>query len=175
MESQVDLVKKARQKDTEAFAKLYGMICDDLYRFAVFMLGNKQDAEDVVSETVLAAFSQIAKLRKAEAFRSWMFQILVNQCKKKRKSYVNQPTEIQDDYFEPQVDREEICDLHRALNELKEEERMIVLLSTVGGYNSKEIGAYLKMNANTVRMQRAKALARLRDRMDYRTGKERLL
>ena len=46
------------------------------------MLQNKQDAEDAVSEGVLAAFRGIHKLRKAEAFRGWMFQIVTNICKK---------------------------------------------------------------------------------------------
>ncbi len=43
---------------------------------------HSQDAEDVVSETVIAAYENIKKLKKEESFRSWIFTILMNQCKK---------------------------------------------------------------------------------------------
>ena len=175
MEIDKDLVNRARGKDPEAFAKLYSLICEDLYHFAIYMLGNKQDAEDVVSETVMSAFAQIEKLRKPEAFRSWMFRILVNQCKRKRKEYIEQAVPIEDDYFEPAPDREEICDLHKALGCLEDEERAVVLLSAVGGYSSREIGEYMQMNANTVRTRRAKAFSKLRSLLDGGSGKEAVI
>lgn len=175
MEIDRDLVNRARNKDPEAFAKLYGLICEDLFHFAVYMLGNRQDAEDAVSETVMSAFSQVGKLRKPEAFRSWMFQILVNQCKRKRKEYAQAAVPIEDNYFEPAPDREEICDLHRALGFLEDEERTVVLLSAVGGYSSREIGDYMQMNANTVRTRRAKAFSKLRTLLEGGNGREAIL
>ena len=42
------LVKRAKRGDTAAFAELYGTIYKRLYRFALYTLGNTQDAEDVV-------------------------------------------------------------------------------------------------------------------------------
>ncbi len=163
MEIDKELVNRARKQDPEAFAKLYGMICQDLYHFALYTLGNQQDAEDAVSETVMSAFQQIARLRKPESFRSWMFQILVNQCKRRKKEYLNKSLPLEDDYFEPAPDREEICDLHRAMNQLEKEERMVVSLSVLGGYSSREIGSLMKMNANTVRTKRSKAFGKLRE------------
>lgn len=162
MEIDKELVKRARERDPEAFAKLYGLISEDLFHFALYMLGNRQDAEDAVSETVLSAFAQIGNLRKPESFRPWLFRILVNQCRRKRKEYTWQTVPIEDSYFEPAPDREEICDLHRALGRLDEKDRTIVLLSAVGGYNSREIGEAMQMNASTVRTKRAKAFQKLR-------------
>ena len=49
------LAEKARGGDPEAFASLYEMVYKDLYRYALYMLGQKEDAEDVVSETVMAS------------------------------------------------------------------------------------------------------------------------
>ena len=43
------LVKRAKRGDTAAFAELYGPIYKRLYQFALYTLGNTQDAEDVVS------------------------------------------------------------------------------------------------------------------------------
>lgn len=44
---------------------------------------------------------------------------------------------------------------------LSEEERLVVSLSVFGGYNSKEIGAILDLNANTVRSKRSRALEKM--------------
>ena len=55
------LVKRAKRGDTAAFAELYGTIYKRLYRFALYTLGNTQDAEDVVSAAVMEAFENIGK------------------------------------------------------------------------------------------------------------------
>ena len=61
------LVKRAKRGDTAAFAELYGTIYKRLYQFALYTLGNTQDAEDVVSAAVMEAFENIGKLRKEDA------------------------------------------------------------------------------------------------------------
>ena len=66
------LVKRAKRGDTAAFAELYGTIYKRLYQFALYTLGNTQDAEDVVSAAVMEAFENIGKLRKEDAFPAWM-------------------------------------------------------------------------------------------------------
>ena len=76
MEQENLLVKQAQQGDVHAFAQLYECCYRDLYRFALYNLGQEEDARDVVSDTVLAAFEGIGRLRSAEAFRGWIFQIL---------------------------------------------------------------------------------------------------
>lgn len=162
MEINLDLVKRAKNYDAEAFAQLYQHIWKDLYRFALYTLGNEQDAEDVVSESVMAAFEQISKLRKEESFKSWIFQILANRCKRRRKQYLDKLVPLEDDYFEPRPELEEICDLHRALECLKKDERMIIGLTAFGGYNSREIAEILKMNENTVRTKKSQGFAKLR-------------
>ena len=72
------LVKRAKRGDTAAFAELYGTIYKRLYRFALYTLGNTQDAEDVVSAAVMEAFENIGKLRKEDAFSAWMYRIVAN-------------------------------------------------------------------------------------------------
>lgn len=165
------LVKRARKKDVKAFSKLYEKVYKDLYYFALYMMKNPQDAEDIVSETVLSAYENIDSLRNEEAFRSWIFKILSNACKKKLKMRNKRETfELQEskeeDQSESQRDYEEIIDVQNAWKILAEEERQIIALSVFGGYNSKEIGEMLAeqgrpMNANTVRSKRSRALEKL--------------
>lgn len=72
--------------DVWSFTDAYKLVYKDLYRFALCMMRHPQDAEDAVSEAVLSAYENIHKLRREEAFKSWIFQILANVCKKKLKS-----------------------------------------------------------------------------------------
>ena len=66
----------------EGFLKLYGEVYQDLYRFACYYLGNPQDAEDAVQDAALAAWKHFGELKREEAFRAWIFQILVNICRR---------------------------------------------------------------------------------------------
>ena len=83
MEYNTELVQRAKEGDAEAFSKLYEEIYQDLYRFALYTLKNTHDAEDVVGDTVMDAWQEIRSLRRAEAFRAWIFRILINKCKKR--------------------------------------------------------------------------------------------
>ena len=63
------LVKKAKERDTAAFSELYSIFSADMYRFALYMLNSKEDAEDAVQETVIAAFKQLSNLRDDTLFK----------------------------------------------------------------------------------------------------------
>ena len=69
--------------DARAFTEQYRTIYQDLYRFALYTMRNPHDAEDAVSEAVLAGYTGMEGLRKDEAFKSWMFTITANVCRKK--------------------------------------------------------------------------------------------
>ena len=79
---EAELIRRAIQGDVKAFSQLYAGIYMDLYRFALCATRHSQDAEDAVSEAVVAAYENIAQLRKEESFRAWMFTILNNSCRK---------------------------------------------------------------------------------------------
>ena len=69
--------------DASQFVERYRLIYRDLYRFALCMLGNVHDAEDAVSESVATGWEKRGQLRRASAFKSWMFQIAANCCRQK--------------------------------------------------------------------------------------------
>ena len=163
MEVDIIEVKKAKRGDAAAFAGLYQQIYADLYRFALYTLKNKNDAEDAVSETVVDAFASIGKLRRPEAFKGWMFRILYNKCKDILREYTKKDAEIPEDYREVPAD-EKIEDgaVMRALFfELGEEERLIISMHLFAGYTSKEIAKLLGLNENTVRSKESRALKKL--------------
>lgn len=147
--------------DAIAFKELYKTVYQDLYRFALCMMHHPQDAEDAVSEAVLSAYENIHKLRKEEAFRSWIFQILANVCRRKLKSHERTETELKEDHVSATYCDGLRTDVERAFLILDEDDQLIIGLSVYGGYNSKEIGKMLRLNPNTVRSRRKRALEKM--------------
>ena len=156
--------------DVDTFAQMYEEIYKDLYRFALCMMKNEQDAEDAVSDAVLSGYENIRKLRDEKAFKSWMFTILANTCKKKLQSRSKKlKVEQNMDSAEPErtdfgtghLDYGISVDVQRAFLHLTEEEQTIIALSVFGGYNSREIGEMLQLKAGTVRSKRSRGLEKM--------------
>ena len=156
-----DLIARARQGDRDAFAELYAQIYQDLYRFALYTLRNRHDAEDVVADTVMAAYEQIRRLRSEDAFRGWIFKICSNICKRKLKEYINKTEELPDDLSAYAGDLSEDTQIRAAFARLSEEERFIISMHIFSGYTSREIGKILHMNDNTVRSKENRALKKM--------------
>lgn len=158
--SETLLVRKAKKGDVKAFAELYSRIYKELYKFALYTMKNMQDAEDVVSETVIAAYENVKKLKREESFKNWIFTILANQCKKRFKT--QKQTEELPEEMAVSHEFEEIHDVREAFQKLEEDERLIVSCSVLGGYASEEIGKMLEMNPATVRSKKSRAIEKLR-------------
>lgn len=161
-----NLVIKAKSGDKEAFCTLYSLYKNRLYRYAFYKLQNEEDAKDAVSECVLSAFVQIGALKKEEAFSGWIFRILYCSCAKITKAQIQQRRneDINESILSSDISSTvEKTELQQALNILKENEREIVLLSVVGGFNSREIGKILDMTAGAVRSNLSRSLKKMKD------------
>ncbi|OJU14818.1 MAG: hypothetical protein BGN88_14175 [Clostridiales bacterium 43-6] len=162
------LTTRAKYGDKEAFGELYALIWRDLYKYALFYLGNREDAEDAVGEAVIAAYSSIYQLREPDAFKGWMYKLLSNSCKKKLKTIIQGRNSLRFDGLELSYDimsSEEMhtaAELYESLNSLSPVERQIILLSVVGGYKSDEIARLLHKPSGTVRSALCRALKKLR-------------
>ncbi len=67
--------------DARAFGAIVERHHAACHRFAVHVLGDRADAEDAVQETFVRVYRNLGRYRPREAFRSWLFQILVNRCR----------------------------------------------------------------------------------------------
>ena len=160
-----NLALRASGGDKEAFAALYTLYKDDLYRYAYFKLGSAEDAHDAVSACIVAAYESIRSLRSASAFRGWIFRILYRSC----LGYITEQN--------MQKGRADISaldhipaesggispELKEAFGILGVQDRDIVLLSALGGYNSREIAAMTGLKPATVRSRLSRALAKMRE------------
>lgn len=151
------------------FEQYYRQVYQDLYRFALYTLGNPQDAEDVVSEAVLDAYQGFSGLKNQNSFRPWIFKILTIKCKRKLKEYVNKTVDFETSGADREVREwsvEESQDVRDAFFTLSSEERLIISMSVFGGYNSREIGTSLHLRDTTVRSKLSRALEKMEKRLE---------
>ena len=158
------LITRASSGDKDAFAALYTRYKDELYRYAFFKLGNEEDARDAVSSCIVAAYESIYSLRSASAFRAWIFRILYRSCCRviRDQSIRNNraDTEELDQIAAPVSSLSP--EIKEAFGILSNEDRDIVLLSAVAGYNSREIAVMTGMKSSTVRSRLKRALAKMK-------------
>ena len=151
--------------DAHTFAQMYENVYTDLYRFALCLMKNKQEAEDAVSDSVLKAYENIRKLKDEKAFKGWIFTITANTCKSRLREAAKKRSEsIEDSFIHTQSEEMDYgmsIDVRRAFTVLNEEEQTIIGLSVFGGYNSKEIGQMLGLKDNTVRSKKVRALEKM--------------
>lgn len=174
MDINLEYVSRAKQGDAQSFAMLYDQVAKDLYRVALYTLGNPQDAEDVVSETFLEAYKGLRNLRDDSKFKAWIMRILSIRCKRKISGYITAKQQISlDDFIETPDDvSEETADcsdrvtLSQALSELASDERAVVVLSAVQGYTTREIGEILDLPHGTVSSKLYRTLIKLRKKLE---------
>lgn len=162
-----NLVVQSQNGNVEAFGELYSIFSKDMYRFALYYTGSRVLAEDAVGDAALCAFEKIGQLKKKSAFRSWLFTILFNCCKKQQKEKALSLRRVElseadgiskDGGYEKAV-------VKSLLSSLEEDEREILLLSFIGGYSSGEIGEMLSMKSGSVRSKKNRTVSKLREMM----------
>ncbi len=160
-----DLIRAAKTGDKEAFASLYMLYRDRLYRYAYYRLGNEENARDAVSGCIVEAYESIGSLLNEKAFPAWIFRILYRTCSAQLREQTRgggseelEALELPDTekgFVQPELDE--------ALAILSPEDREIVLLSAVAGYNSREISTLTGLKPVTVRSRLSRSLAKLRE------------
>lgn len=161
-------VSLAMKKDNNAFANLYKSIYEDLFKMAFYIMGNREIAKDIVSETILDAYKGISGLKDAAKFEQWILKILTNKCKRRIKEKYSKFSVFSpnarniDDYNLKARDdfsnKDEITDVQIALSRLESKDRTIVTLCIVEGYKSNEVSEILSMNPSTVRSRLNRSL-----------------
>lgn len=170
----VNAVRQARLGDKDSFAAVYQQIADDLYRVALYSLGNAHDAQDAVSETFIEAFKGIRNLRDDNSFKPWIMRILSIRCKRKIGQYITGRNEMDIDDFLDLSDGNESVEeqstqrvaLVHALETLTPQEREIVALAVIQGYTVRETAEILGAPQGTVSSKLHRTLKKLRANLE---------
>lgn len=148
--------------DRETFCGLIREYTPALYRLALGMLHSREDAEDVVSESVLKAYEKLSTLRKTEYFRAWLMQIAVNETKRvyaKNKRYIL--AENIEDYMPAFEDGyHELWDI---VVELDIVYREVIILYFYEQFSIKEIAQILHIPGGTVKSRLSRGKKKLKE------------
>ncbi len=161
------LVREAN-RDPRKFDQLYRRYIARLYRYVYSRVGNAHDAEDITSQTFLAALENINRLRDGSHFASWLFSIARNKIndhyrKSMRLSWINEemdPGQARDSLSSLQ-DGENLAILRQAISRLSEEDRELLRLRSIAGLPFSEIGMLQNRSEGAAK----KAYYRLKDRL----------
>ncbi|GIO65761.1 RNA polymerase sigma factor [Paenibacillus cookii] len=148
---------------------------ENVYRLAYSYVKNKEDALDIVQDSIYKAMTHIDGLKDPEAVKSWFYRIVVNTAldflrrNKKVRTMDHETIEMhvsgtEDDYTN--------FDLTRTMEELPEKYRSVIVLRYFEDMKIEEVAAVLGENVNTVKTRLYQALRVMRIKMDDEPSKE---
>lgn len=142
---------------------------ENFYRLAFSYVKNKDDALDVVQESIQKAFITIDNLKEQQKLKSWFYRIVVNKSldfiRKHRR--VNVMDDATLEFFSNgNHDVYQDIDLERCLDTLPEKYRTVIVLRYFEDLKIEEIAEILKENQNTIKTRLYRALSKLRIQMN---------
>ncbi|MFH1434646.1 MAG: sigma-70 family RNA polymerase sigma factor [Pseudomonadota bacterium] len=82
---EINLVKRSKEGDNEAFEQLVQLHFKRIYHTAVHVMADTSEAEDMTQETFIKAFKAIGKFDGRSSFFTWIYRILINLCLNRKK------------------------------------------------------------------------------------------
>lgn len=181
----------------QAFERFVEVYRTKLFQYSYAMCGQREDAEEVAQETLLEVFRKLHQLRQPERLKAWVFRIAKNACLMKRRRSVFAPAaELSLDELRParsgqgepftldiadwsQLPDSELWErelhtvLERAIQDLPDIYRAVVLLRDVEELSTEDAAAVLDVSVDVVKTRLHRARLALRRALDtyLRTGR----
>lgn len=164
------IIQRVLAGDTDAYSVLVARHRDRLARFAVHMLGNRDDAEEALQDAFVRAYRSLGRCEDPLRFGAWLFRILANRCRTMRgRRGRHQKTFVQDEIAiltaaeehpeDRSAWREEI---ELALAKLEPDQREAFLLKHVEGLEYEEMAKVTGAGVSALKMRVKRACDRLR-------------
>ncbi|MBD5484347.1 MAG: sigma-70 family RNA polymerase sigma factor [Lachnospiraceae bacterium] len=151
--------------EQETFERNIREYAPNMYRLALAMLHNRQDAEDAVSEAVLMAYEKRHTLRDRNRFKPWIMQIVANEARRiygKNKRIT--PMEDMEAYM-PSF-KDENHELWDVVMQLETAHREVIMLYFYERFSIKEIGRILHVPEGTVKSRLFRAKKALKEMLE---------
>jgi len=172
------VVRRVLEGDVDAFAMLVDRYSDRYARYAVHMVGNREDAEEALQDAFVRAYRSLGQYREEERFAAWLYRILVNQCRtvvakqrRRDRTFLElDPAELDVEADAPADDALPLRDqLERALQQLPPDQREAVVLKYSEDLSYEDMAAITGAGVSALKMRVKRAFARLRELLQEAT------
>ncbi|WP_414001929.1 RNA polymerase sigma factor [Maribacter sp. 2304DJ31-5] len=147
--------------------RLYTLYVDAMYNVGIRMLGNKEDAEDIVQDSFVDAFKNLSAFKYESTFGAWLKRIVINKSinhlKAKRIPVVPMDThefQLKEEVNE-KVEAVAIKNVKAGIDKLPHGYKQIINLYLIEGYDHNEIGEILDISPSTSKSQYHRAKKKL--------------
>jgi len=162
-------VRRVLDGDTAAFTTLVDRHAAACTRFATRMLGNREDAEDATQETFLRAYRSLARYEERQAFRTWLFQILINRCRtaavrreRRHRMFLVDDNAVASASVRPAAEASDLrAELQRVVDALDPDQREAFLLKHVEQLSYDQMAAATGVGVSALKMRVKRACDRM--------------
>ncbi len=157
-----ELIERCKNGDTLGYKELYQRYAAAMFNTCLRILDNVTEAEDVLQESFIEAFKNLASFEYRSSFGGWLKQICINrsinELKKKKMAWIEmEKTEVYDQPEETAPDENNVSlkveSVKKAIMELPDGYRTVVSLYLLEGYDHEEIAEILNVAESTARSQ----------------------
>ena len=171
LEDEQSLIERAKGGEAEAFGLLYDHYLPSIYRFVLFRVNRREEAEDITHQTFLKAWERIEQFEpKGYSFGSWLYRIARNAVidnHRKANPYISieEVTAIiaeeqsQSEHLNTKIEWEILL---KAMSELKEIEQEILFLRFVEDLSHQEAAKVVGKSEGAVKLIQHRALKNLK-------------
>ena len=175
------LVKKAQGGDMDAFEELIRQHQQKVFNIAYRMSGNYDDASDMAQEALIKVYLNFDKFDGKSQFSTWLYRVTTNSCldqikKKKKNVTVSLDSELETDEGtvgreiestdrtpQEELENKELsAEINKALKQLSERHRTIIILRDINGMSYEDVAKTLNCSVGTVKSQVNRARAALK-------------
>ena len=153
------------------FERLYQRYVADVYRYAVYVLRDRAEAEDVTQAAFLNAFRAYQRGERPHKPRSWLLTIVHNECKRHFRTKSRRPSEVELDEgltadLAPDEDVPKPEEIRRALGELSFNQRSALVMRELEGRSYTEIAKTLNLSVSAVETLLFRARRAMREQLE---------
>ncbi len=172
------LIYKVRvKKDPSAFAELYDLYIEKIYRFVYFKINSKEEAEDIVSNVFLKVWSYLIEYteKEVESFSGLIYRVARNAVidfYRERGARQYEPVEVLENipveekgYSKAETDQE-VERVMQAIKKMKQDYQEMLLLKYVDELSTAEIAKILNRSQINVRVTLHRAMKKLQEEVE---------
>ena len=152
---QVDIIEQCKQNNRKAQLQLYNQYCDGMYIVAKRFLKDAHDAEDVVQEAFIKAFTKLHQYKAEVTFGAWLKRIVVNKSIDFLKSKKQRLVDLEEVHLKV-IDTSNddkwlvddtitLVDVKNAIENLPDKYQYVLMLYLIEGYDHQEISEILNI------------------------------